>query len=165
MKKLLRIGLLIMLTLCGAQIIQAQITIQPTPQDAKPIPNDADKVLVDKSFIEDAERAFDEVIALRATVAQFVEKERAASERERANAKTLLDSLDTLINVKNQTISQYEMLTQFQQKIILFQQQVIDKMTEMLNKPKSAFQRFLKGVMEVIKAGVFIIIGRGLAGI
>jgi type I site-specific restriction endonuclease len=105
------------------------------------------QTVVDKEFVSDANRCFDEVVACRDALEKF-KNERAKTEAERHAADTLIASLNQLVAVKD--------------RIIEAQAKLIDFYEKALNKPKSTFDKFLNGVKEVLKAAVFILIGRGL---
>jgi hypothetical protein len=107
-----------------------------------------DKVLVDKSFLADSAKCFDEAVLCRDAVEKF-KVERSRTEAERIAADTLIKALNELVAVKDRIISA-------QNELILFYE-------KRLNKPKSTLEKILNGAKEAAKAALYILIGRGLS--
>lgn len=121
----------------------------------------AQKVEVDESFITDANKAFDLVIAQRKLIEDF-QRERAKTDSERIAAQTLIDSFDALIKVKDQISSEKDKIIALYEKVIQLQTQLIDKLQAQLLKPKSPFEKFLKGIKETLILVAGVALGRGL---
>lgn len=121
----------------------------------------AQKVEVSQSFLDDCAKSFALVIEQRDALAKFT-AERKATETERAAADALIKGMNELLAVKDRTISQYELLSQFQQKVIQFQFEVIEKLEKQLKKPKSLFDKILRTLERVALIVGGIVIGRGL---
>lgn len=123
----------------------------------------AQKIECSQQFIDDANKAFALVIEQRDALAKFA-NERRASEIERAAADALIKGMNELIAIKDRTISQYELLSQFQQSVIKFQAEIIERLEKQLKKPKSLFDKILRTLERL---AIFVggaIVGRGLTG-
>lgn len=120
------------------------------------------QVTVSQQFLDDANKAFALVIEQRDALAKFT-AERKATDAERAAADALIKGMNELLAVKDRTISQYELLSQFQQKVIQFQFEVIEKLEKQLKKPKSLFDKILRTLERVALIVGGIAIGRGLS--
>lgn len=123
--------------------------------------NYGQKVEVDQSFIDDATKAFDLVVAQRKVIEDF-QKERATSNAERASAQVLINAFDALIKVKDQISAEKDKIIALYAQVIDLQQKIILNLEKQLSKPKSAFQKFLKGLKEVLLIVTGVLIGRGL---
>ena len=122
----------------------------------------AQKIEVDQSFLDDCNKAFQLVIEQRDALEKF-KIERAKNEIERQSAQSLIDGLNSLITIKDRTIATYADIVKFQQKIIEFQNEIITRLQQAINKPKSGFSKFLRILKEVSILVSGILIGRGLS--
>ncbi len=129
-RRLIQILLWTTLILSSTLITTAQTTPTPTPLAVAPI--QPVKVVVDSSFVDDANKAFNEVLALRQAIEQF-KAERGSSTAERAASDALIKNLNDLIAIKDRTISANEQLVQVYAKIIQIQNDMIDRLDKKLN--------------------------------
>lgn len=118
------------------------------------------KVEVDQSFVNDAEKAFTEVVALRATVEAF-KTERAKTDTERAAADTLIKSFDALIKVKDQISVEKDKIIALYERVIELQSKMLDTLEKRLLKPKSFFQKMLATLKDIALVVAGIALGRG----
>lgn len=106
-------------------------------------------------------KALDEIPKLRDLVA----KQSAAlalSDNERNAAQSLIKALNEAFDARGRIITDYERMMVVYQKVIDMQSALITKLTETLNKPRSAFSKFLKALKEIALITTGIILGRGL---
>lgn len=125
---------------------------QPTPTP---------QVVVSQTFVDDATKAFTEVVVLRDTVNKFM-VERAKTDAEREGAKILIASLNEAIAVRDKIHDANLQLIAIYDKIIKIQNDIIDKLSNQLNKPKGFFSKLLDKIKEVALLATGIILGRGL---
>lgn len=169
LQKKIQIVLWTMLMLFGTLTLTAQTStplngpdVPPTPKvvvDCKIEP--AKCILVDPSFIADSAKAFTEVTALRDAVQKFL-VERAKTDAEKEGAKILITSLNDAIAVRDKIHDANLQLITIYDKIIKIQNDIIDKLTNQLNKPKGFFSKLLNKIKEVALLATGIILGRGL---
>lgn len=129
-------------------------TPTPTPDRSRP-------VTVDQGFVDDATKAFELVAAQKETIQKFI-NERGRTEAERQAGEALIKGLNDFLALKDRMISQYELLVNRLQTIVDFQFKIIEKLKEMMNKPKGFWQKLFDGVKEILKAATYIMIGRGI---
>lgn len=117
---------------------------------------------VPQSVIDKCGEVADKLRAANEVIEKF-QAERGASVSERAAATALIDGLNQLLKTKDSIIADYERINALYTKVIEFQTQIIDNLEKRLNKPRSAFQKFMKALTEIglILAGIAI----GHAGI
>lgn len=161
----MRTQLGVMLTLSAMLITLIQTSAGQTDPGAKliPVPPDVrNPVVVDQSYIDDSNKAFDEVLALR-EAAEKALAERGATRAERAVATVLIASFDKVIAIKNQEIDAHKQLELLLQGMIKIQQDFIVWMQTQLAKPKkNIFQRILSGIKKAAEMVLAVLAGAGL---
>jgi len=103
----------------------------------------------------------DQLIAAKDVIEKF-KAERATTDAERASATVLIKSLNDVLEVRGRIITEYEKMMVVYQKVIDMQMVIIKKLTTQINKPKSAFQKFVTVLKEVAILTLGLTIGRGL---
>lgn len=123
----------------------------------------AQTVDLDQETMNACDKAFDEVVALRKTVNEFL-VERSKNQAERVRAEILVNALDELIKIKIQQIDAHKQLNEILQGIITTQQQFIDYLQKQLLKPKkSTIQQIFNGFKKVVEIIGFIGLGKLLS--
>jgi hypothetical protein len=118
--------------------------------------------VVDQSYIDDTNRAFDEVVALREAAVKAAEAQ-GASKAERAVTTVLVGSFDRVIAIKNQEIDAHKQLELLLQGMIKIQQDFIAWMQLQLVKPKkNIFQKILSGIKRAAEIVLGVLAGAGL---
>jgi hypothetical protein len=146
MKKVI---LIIAFLLCGScNYAYGQCTTQPG------------FVCITQAAANDMSAKLDELKADRDVIAKFM-VERATNAAELAAANKVIDSWKAL-DVTNSTIIQkYEAVNAMYEHVIKMQSDLIDKLTNKINAPKSAWQKFLTAAKEVLILAAGITLGRG----
>jgi hypothetical protein len=157
MKRLLLLSFLLAVLLISAN---AQ-TVSPTPDRNKP-------VTVSQGFVDDATKAFALVVELRDAL-QKEQMASGASAVTKAALQAQIDALNGLIAIKERKETVYEQLLTLRDqafamydKIIKIQTEMIDRLTAQLNKPQSAWQKFVRVVEKIVVFAAGAAIGRGL---
>lgn len=117
-------------------------------------------VEVPQSFVDDATKAFAEVKVLGEALAKSLE-ERKLSDVERKAAETLIASFDKLLAVKDQINTEQGKVIALYERVIELQSKIIDSLEKRLLKPKSALEKFLKGIKEALLVIAGVALGRG----
>jgi hypothetical protein len=117
-------------------------------------------VVVSQEFVDDATKAFTEVVALRDALAKVV-RVNGLSTAERAAMDDLVASLDKVISIRGKMNDAYAMLDDVRLKTIQAQGLIIDRLMTQLNKPRSAFQKFLAAAEKVLYLAAGVALGRG----
>lgn len=128
--------------------MQPAVVPSPTPPS----------VVVSQQFVDDATRAFTEVVALREALARIREVNTRLSTVERAAVDSTIAAMDALIAVKDKLLVAYAQLDEVRVKTILAQQQIIDR----LMKPKSGWAKVWAVIEKALTLAAGILIGRGL---
>jgi hypothetical protein len=117
-------------------------------------------VVVSQEFLDDATRAFTEVVALRDALAKL-QAVTPLSAAERATVDATLKAMNQLIAVKDQIPLAYAELDGVRLQTIAAQGLIIDRLIKQLNKPRSAFQKFLAAAEKVLYLVAGVALGRG----
>lgn len=114
-------------------------------------------VAIKQSELNKATAAIKELVAARDVIAKFT-AERAFTDAERKAAQVLIQSYDSLLATKDKMILEYERIQGFYKQVVDFQQQIITNLERQLNRPTTAWQKFIKtvGRIVVFAAGVYI---------
>lgn len=123
-------------------------------------PNDP-CVLVNQTVIDRASAAVTELVAARDVIVKF-QNERLATDAEREAAKTLVKSLNDVLDVRGRIIAEYDRMAVVYQKVIDMQTALIDRLTREINKPKSSWQKLASALKTVMVLATGITLGRGL---
>lgn len=142
---------IVLIVLAFCFVTNAQ-TVTPTPEKT---------VEVTESFVQDANRAFDLIVAQREALAKYA-AERTLTIAERDAANGLVKSMDELILIKDRQVAAQEKLNQIYAQMIEIQGKIITQLENRLNRPKGFYQKFLDNLKVVIEIAVGIAIGRGL---
>lgn len=122
--------------------------------------DDANSICVPRADVDRATKMAIELKAARETIAAF-QNEREATAQERASAARLIDRLNGIVNLQDRMTAEYETVLKLYKEVVEMQSELIEKMTKQLNKPRSAWSRFLSAVKTVITLAAGISIGRG----
>lgn len=125
-------------------------------------------VCIKQETVDKCAQIADEVIASRVAIAELKaavktgELSQAAADRLIAGYEKLVAVGERVQAAQNDVIQLYkEALTEFKE-IVKMQVSIIADLQKSLNKPKSAFAKFLSGLEKALTIAVGIIIGRGL---
>jgi CHASE3 domain sensor protein len=125
-------------------------------------------VTVSQGFVDDATKAFALVVELRDAL-QKEQMASGASAVTKAALQAQIDALNGLIAIKERKETVYEQLLTLRDqafamydKIIKIQTEMIDRLTAQLNKPQSAWQKFVRVVEKIVVFAAGAAIGRGL---
>ncbi len=143
--------LLIAIFLFGAHSINAQCVATA----------DDNCVSVHQSILDRAAKAVNELTEARKAIAAF-QNERTATEAERAAYKNLSVVTDMAMGVLQKGIADRDTVIALQQKTLELYSQLVDKLTSQLNKPRSAWQKFVQTVEKVVLLAAGVALGRGL---
>lgn len=116
---------------------------------------------VKQATIDKCGQVADELIAARDVIEKF-KAERTATDAERVAATVLIKSLNDVLDVRGRIIAEYDKMMVVYQKVIDMQSALIDRMTKELNKPKSAWKKFVTVLKEIAILTLGLTIGRGL---
>ncbi len=128
-------------------------TVVPKPTDCP--------VTVTQGYVDRATQAFNEVVALRDAVAKCGEQAKLSAAERQAVTLTLA-TLNDAIKVRDQLNSAQDRLILMYDKIIKLQDDLINKLVNQLNKPRSFFQKFLDQLKNIALIAVGVTLGRGL---
>lgn len=116
---------------------------------------------VKQAVIDKCGQVADELVAARDVIEKF-KAERLTTDAERTAATVLIKSLNEVLDVRGRIIAEYDRMAVVYQKVIDMQSAVIDRMTKELNKPKSAWKKFVTVLKEIAILTLGLTIGRGL---
>lgn len=116
---------------------------------------------VKQSVIDKCGAIADELVAARDVIAKF-KSERLTTDAERNAATVLIKSLNDVLDVRGRIITEYEKMMVAYTKVIEMQSLIIEKLTTQLNKPKSAFSKFVAVLKQIAILTLGLTIGRGL---
>jgi hypothetical protein len=126
-----------------------------------PTPTPPNPVIVDQSFVDSANQAFELIVELRDVVENF-KIERAKNKAEREASDALILGLNQLVNVKDRVIATQNDIIVLYEKVIRLQGEIIEKLTTQLNKKPSFLDKALRVLKEVALLAGGIVLGRGL---
>lgn len=141
------------------------ITVSGQQVNPTPLPRNEPRT-VTQGYIDDATEAFDLVVALRDQLQK--EKElNAAKGVTNAALQAQITALDGLIAILQRQSTVYESLLALRdqafavyEKIIKIQADMIDRLVAQLNKPKTAWKKFVDGLATIGKIILGVAIGR-----
>lgn len=102
-----------------------------------------------------------ELKAARDVIAKFT-AERVATDAERAATTSVLKAANDAIDTLNKGIADRDKLIDLQSKTLQLYANLIEKMTIQINKPRSAFSRFVQALKEIGFIAAGIALGRNL---
>lgn len=88
--------------------------------------------------------------------------ERAATDAERAAYKNLAVVSDMAIAILQKGIADRDTVIALQTKTLELYSTLVEKLTAQLNKPRSAWQKFIQTVEKVVLLAAGVALGRGL---
>jgi hypothetical protein len=141
----LRICLLTITLLFGAVVADAQCT-----SDAQCVPQET---------INKCKVTADKLIASLDVIAKF-QAERLTTDAEKAAAQTLIKALNDVIDIRGKLVADQDKIIAMYEKVTQLQADLIQKLTTALNKPRSAFEKFLTVLKEIGILAMGIAIGR-----
>ena len=109
---------------------------------------------------DDTAAKLDELIVSRDVIAKF-KNERALTDAERQAATVLLKAANDALDTLSKGIADREKLIDLQQKTLTLYADLVQKLTDKLNKPKSAFSKFMTALKEIALLAAGIALGRG----
>jgi hypothetical protein len=118
-------------------------------------------VSVHQSILDKASHAIDELTEARKVIAAF-EKERGATDFERAAYKNALAIADNALEVFKKGVADRDTVITMQQKALELYSVLVEKLTAQINRPKSAWQKFIGVVEKIVVLAAGVTIGRGL---
>ena len=121
----------------------------------------AQDVCVPQSTIDRCARAADELAAARIAIDKLT-AEREVSAVAIKSAQTAIDSLQRAIQVGKDIQAVQEQVIETLKGIIKLQGEIIERYEKILNKPKSAWQKFLATLKTLASIAMGIGIGRAL---
>ncbi len=116
---------------------------------------------VKQAVIDRCGQVADELVAAKDVIEKF-KAERVTTDAERNAATALIKSLNDVLDVRGRIIAEYDRMVIVYQKVIDMQSLIIEKLTTQLNKPKSAWQKFVTVLKEIAILTLGLTIGRGL---
>lgn len=132
----------------------------PTAPAASPTPTPRN-VVVSQQFVDDATKAFTEVVALRAALAEQA-KVLPLNSAERKAVDNTIAAMDALIAVKDKISAAHVELENVLLKAISAQNDIIDRLTAQINKPKSFFDKLAATLEKIALIAAGVVIGHGL---
>lgn len=118
------------------------------------------KVCISQAAANKCSQIATELVAARDVIAKYA-AERITTDAERNAATILIKSLNDVIEVRGRIIGEYDRMMVVYQKVIDMQTALITKLTETINKPKSAYQKFITVLKEIAILAAGIALGRG----
>ena len=117
-------------------------------------------VCITQDAANDMAAKLDELKASRDVIAKF-QAERTATDAERQAATVLLKAANDALDTLSKGIADREKLIDLQQKTLTLYADLVQKLTDKLNKPKSAFSKFMTALKEIALLAAGIALGRG----
>lgn len=118
-------------------------------------------VCVPQTTVDKCAKAADELLAARDALAKLT-AERDVSAVAIKAAQTAIDSLQTAITTGRQIQADQQKIIEMYQTVVKSLYDIIDKQAQMLNKPKSAWAKFVRTLEKIAVLAIGISIGRGL---
>jgi flagellar biosynthesis chaperone FliJ len=118
-------------------------------------------VCVSQDTMDRTAKALDEIPKLRDLVAKQATSLNL-SDAERVAAQALVKALNDALDIRGRLIVDYEKMMTVYERVIAMQTQLIEKLTAQINKPRSAWQKFLTTLKEIAILAAGITLGRGL---
>jgi hypothetical protein len=117
----------------------------------------AGKVCVDQATANKLFDAVNQLISAKDVINKMLQ-ERNSSDATIAAANKVIDAMNQREEINGQIILKLKDLNAVYEKVIALQQTIIEKLTTQLNKPKSAFSKFMTALKEIgyLAAGVLI---------
>lgn len=157
MKRLIFLATLIFVSTIG---LKAQ-TPQATPNRNTP-------VVTTQGFIDDATKAFTEIVALRDAL-QKEQMANGAGAVTKAALQSQIEALNGLIAIFERKDAIYQSLLDLRdqafavyEKVIKIQSEMIERLTNQINKGKSGWQKFLGVLTRIADIALGIAVGRVL---
>lgn len=116
---------------------------------------------VKQSVLEKCADVADQLAAARVALTKL-ESERSLTQAEREAAQSLIKGLNDYLAVKDRIIADYEQISKMKDGVIALYQQMVEKLVAQVNRPKSAWQKFLQVLKEIALVAAGITVGRGL---
>lgn len=136
-------------------------TVSPTPDRNTP-------VTVTQGYIDDSTKAFALVVELRDAL-QKEQMAGGASQVTKAALQAQITALNDVIAIKDRKDAVYQSLLDLRdqafavyEKVIKIQADMIEKLYAQLNKPASAWHKFVRAVERIAMIALGISLGRGL---
>jgi hypothetical protein len=144
------------------------LTLSMSAQTVSSTPDRNTPVQVTQGFVDDATKAFALVVELRDAL-QKEQMASGASAVTKAALQAQIDALNGLIAIKDRKDAAYESLLTLRDKafemydrIIKIQADMLDRLTAQLNKPQSAWKKFVRMVEKIVVFAAGAAIGRGI---
>lgn len=118
-------------------------------------------VAVHQSILDRAAKTIDELTEARKVIVAF-QHERTATDAERAAYKNLVTVSDLAMGILQKGITDRDKVIELQQKAMEAMSQLTEKLMNQLNKPKSAWSKFLSAVKTVVTLSAGVLLGRGI---
>jgi uncharacterized coiled-coil protein SlyX len=122
---------------------------------------DTGSVCVRQSTVDRCAEIADELITARDTIAKFT-TERVSSLAEREAAQKVIAGLNQLVAVKDRIEVEQQKIIELYKSVVDMQAALVEKLTTQLNKPKSAWAKFLDVLKSTAILLAGITLGRGL---
>ena len=106
-------------------------------------------------------KALDELGASRDAIAKLVAAQ-AASDAKAAAAQSVIDKANEIMALDVKMFTSYDKVIDLYQKTLALYADLVEKLTTQLNKPRSAWSKFLATLEKVAAIALGIAIGRGL---
>lgn len=154
-------GLWIQLLVCVTLLSATSIYGQQSETGAEPTPSPTG---VSQQFVDDASRAFREVVELRSAV-DSLKLERVARIELEARYEKVVESFKEVVALKDETIATQkalqERVVQMYEAIVKLQQSIIDKYANAILNPKqeSGWKKFLRVVTKIVEKAADIATG------
>ncbi len=103
---------------------------------------DEPKVCISAESANKCASAVAELLEARTVISEFT-VERTTSIAERQAAAKVIEGLNSLLTIKDRQIASYEQINALYRQTIELQSQIITRLEDRLNKPKSAFQKLV----------------------
>lgn len=117
------------------------------------------KVCIDQPTANKLFDAVQQLIAAKDVIAKMT-AERSTSDATIASANKVIETYKQLESVNNEIIAKKDLIIQLYEQVIKTQQTMIDNYITKLNKPKSAWEKFLTTLKEIALIAGGMAIGR-----
>lgn len=106
-------------------------------------------VEINQSDVDRSAKAGIELLSARDAITKLT-AERLATDAEKAALRTLNDALNGVIDAKGKVIASQEQIIAIQEKAIRLYAELVEKLQGQINRPKSAWKKFLQVVEKII---------------
>lgn len=120
-----------------------------------------DCITVHQSILDRSAKAVTELVEARKVIANML-TERGLTDVERTAYKTALDVSNTALDVFKKGVVDRDTVIAMQQKALELYSTLVEKLQSQINKPKSAWQKFIGAVEKIVVFAAGAALGRGL---